>query len=201
MATTRLPGLLRSQGCVLRQMVVGSRHIHQCKTLNDSQLDNNYNNDFDSFKLSPASTSHRIYSYKETQSMGQPSLVFNEQRVREDLSKLTGGNVDLIQDEETGIATVTLCNPTKANAITGRYFIIRGRRGLTKYTIFPEYGHKLCQKWDLLYEKDRNIHLNDQFPLKIAKIFMQKQNFPGMSVPNSTLCFPCMFMEVVIAFN
>ena len=35
------------------------------------------------------------------------------------------------------------------------------------------------------------INLNDKFPLKIAKISLQKHNFPGMRFPNSTFC-PCM---------
>ena len=48
-----------------------------------------------------------------------------------------------------------------------------------------------CQK--LLQEKDRNIQLHDIFPLKIANISPQKQNFPGKRFPNSTF-FPCMIM-------
>ena len=35
-----------------------------------------------------------------------------------------------------------------------------------------------------LEEKNQNIHLNDEFPLKIANISLQKQNFPGMRFPN-----------------
>ena len=41
-----------------------------------------------------------------------------------------------------------------------------------------------------LLENDRNIHLNDKFPLKIAKHFLLKQYFPGIRFPNSTFC-PC----------
>ena len=40
-------------------------------------------------------------------------------------------------------------------------------------------------------EKDQNIPY--KFPLKIANISLQKQNFPGMRLPNSTF-FPCMIM-------
>lgn len=107
---------------MLRQVMVGSRHIHRC-TLSAQQNDNNYNNDFDSFQLSPASTSHRILNYTESFGQSQPSTVFNEQQVRDDLNKLAGGKVELDKDEETGIATVTLCNPQKANAITGSMMV------------------------------------------------------------------------------
>lgn len=90
--------------------------------------------------------------------MGQPSIVFNEQVVRDDLSKLTGGNVDLIQDEETGIATVTLCNPTKANAITGSMMvqladIIQGleqwKNGKAVILSGLEEGNNFCSGMDL----------------------------------------------------
>ena len=38
-----------------------------------------------------------------------------------------------------------------------------------------------------LEEKDQNIHLNYKFsPFKIANTSLQKQNFPGMRLPNST---------------
>ena len=39
---------------------------------------------------------------------------------------------------------------------------------------------------NFLEEIDQNIHLNDEFPLKIAKISLQKLNFLGMRFPNST---------------
>ena len=39
----------------------------------------------------------------------------------------------------------------------------------------------------MLEEKDQNIHLNDEFPLKIASISLQKQNFLGMRFPNSRI--------------
>ena len=42
-----------------------------------------------------------------------------------------------------------------------------------------------------MYENDRNSHLNGKFPLKIAKISLQKQNFLGIKFPHSTFC-PCM---------
>ena len=43
-----------------------------------------------------------------------------------------------------------------------------------------------------LYEKDKNIHLNDKFSLKISKISLQRQYyFPGMRFPNPTF-WPCM---------
>ena len=49
-----------------------------------------------------------------------------------------------------------------------------------------------------LWQKDRNIHLRDKFPLKIAKIFLQKQDFfLGMRLPNSTFC-PCMHVKMMM---
>ena len=42
-------------------------------------------------------------------------------------------------------------------------------------------------------EKNQNIHINDKFPLKIANTSLQKKNFPGMRLPNSTF-FPYMFL-------
>ena len=64
---------------------------------------------------------------------------------------------------------------------------------------FPWNMVKVCIKNVIFFthfqiflpEKDTNIHLNDKFPLKIAKISLQKQNFPGIRFPNSTIC-PCM---------
>ena len=35
-------------------------------------------------------------------------------------------------------------------------------------------------------KKDRNINLNDEFPLKIATLSLQKLNFLGMRFPSST---------------
>ena len=68
---------------------------------------------------------------------------------------------------------------------------------------FPGTWYKLRQKSEFfthfqksLEEKDLNIHLNDKFPLKLANIPLQKQNFPGMRFPNSAF-FPCM----VLIFN
>ena len=53
-------------------------------------------------------------------------------------------------------------------------------------------GQKLHQKCEFvtnfqksLEEKDQNINLNDKFPLKIANLSLQKQNFPGIRFTNS----------------
>ena len=50
----------------------------------------------------------------------------------------------------------------------------------------------LCQKLYFLVkrfdkEKKQNIHLNNTFSLKTAKISLQKQHFPGIRFPNSTV--------------
>ena len=44
---------------------------------------------------------------------------------------------------------------------------------------------------NFLEEKDQNIYRNGKFHFKIANISLQKLNFPGMRLPNSTFC-PCM---------
>lgn len=41
------------------------------------------------------------------------------EKERDLLEKYAGGSVDLIKDESTGIATVTLNNPTTKNSLTG----------------------------------------------------------------------------------
>ena len=60
-----------------------------------------------------------------------------------------------------------------------------------KKCTFP--GNMVTNKFSDFFTRKthQNIHLNDKFPLKIAKISLQKQNFPGMKLPNSKL-FPCM---------
>ena len=51
---------------------------------------------------------------------------------------------------------------------------------------------KICiENVKYLKEKDRKIHLNITFSLKIEKISLQKQDFLGIRFPNSTL-FPCL---------
>lgn len=41
-------------------------------------------------------------------------------KVREQLKGFPGGSVDLIKDNETGIATITMNNPEKKNAFSGK---------------------------------------------------------------------------------
>ena len=48
-----------------------------------------------------------------------------------------------------------------------------------------------------LEEKDQNMHLNDTFPLKIAKISLQKLNFLGVRLPNSTFCMCMVFYSTL----
>lgn len=46
--------------------------------------------------------------------------------IRRHLSKFLGGSVDLIKNEENGLATVLLNNATKKNAISGK--VIKHKR-------------------------------------------------------------------------
>ena len=62
-------------------------------------------------------------------------------------------------------------------------------KGWEKMRNVPGISSKFASK-RFLEEKDKNIHLlNDRFTLKIAKISLQKQNFPGMRFLNSAF-FP-----------
>ena len=69
---------------------------------------------------------------------------------------------------------------------------------LEKCKISLEYDQN-CLFQNVLREKDRNIHLNNTFPLKIARISLQKQNFQGMRFPNSTFC-PCVHLHISNSF-
>ena len=58
------------------------------------------------------------------------------------------------------------------------------KQGWKKCKISLDYGQQFHQKCDSFtnyqnfwYEKDQNIHLTDKFPLKIAKMSLQKQNY------------------------
>ena len=60
---------------------------------------------------------------------------------------------------------------------------------------FPGILSKIASKMYFFYKfseffvrKRPNIHLNDEFPLKIANISLQKLNLLGMRFPNSTCC-------------
>ena len=115
----------RLPACILRTptrmlQVLVSRPIHT--SAQKYTTDNTYQNDFDSFTLSPTSASHRVYWQYNAEDRGNaaPGKFFNEKMVRTDLLQLSGGSVDLQKDEESGIATITLCNPAKANALSGR---------------------------------------------------------------------------------
>ena len=61
--------------------------------------------------------------------------------------------------------------------------------------LYSRVGEKIQNFQIFLEEKDRNIHLNHEFPLKIAKISLQQLNFMGMRIPNSTFC-PCMLYSL-----
>lgn len=43
---------------------------------------------------------------------------------RNDMAKLGGGSVDLVTDEQSGIATLTLNNPERKNSFTGIVFCL-----------------------------------------------------------------------------
>ena len=114
----RLPAyILRSPTRMLQ--VLASRPIHS--SAQKFTVDNTYQNDFDSFTLSPTTASHRVFWRYNEEDRGNaaPGKFFNEKMVRTDLLQLSGGSVDLEKDEESGIATITLCNPAKANALSG----------------------------------------------------------------------------------
>ena len=72
---------------------------------------------------------------------------------------------------------------------------------LEKMQTFPGIWSKIASKMSFFFtnfqifleEKDQNIHLNDIFPLKIAKMSLQNHNFPGMRFPNFTFG-PCMHL-------
>ncbi|XP_041483913.1 ethylmalonyl-CoA decarboxylase-like [Lytechinus variegatus] len=49
--------------------------------------------------------------------------VFNEQRVRVQLAQLGDGSVDLVKDDETGVARIVLNNPSKGNALSGKMMV------------------------------------------------------------------------------
>ncbi|XP_070556464.1 ethylmalonyl-CoA decarboxylase-like [Ptychodera flava] len=65
-------------------------------------------------------TGARIEHSKEIAPSYHPEQnTFNENASRVNLKRLNGGSVDLKKDDGTGIATVTINNPKKGNAITG----------------------------------------------------------------------------------
>ena len=85
--------------------------------------------------------------------------------------------------------------------IFGKLFliIVAGK----KCKISLEYGQKLHQKCEFFTnfqnffeEKDQNIHLNDEFPLKIADISLQNRNVPGMRLTNSAFLFHAWFSKL-----
>ncbi|XP_071486693.1 ethylmalonyl-CoA decarboxylase-like [Diadema antillarum] len=73
--------------------------------------------------LAETTPSHRMDQTMVLTDTSVPHLVFNEKRIRLRLQELEGGSVDLVKDNETGIARVVINNPSKGNAMTGSMMV------------------------------------------------------------------------------
>ncbi|GFO48142.1 ethylmalonyl-coa decarboxylase [Plakobranchus ocellatus] len=56
-------------------------------------------------------------------SLGSASATFNLPTIRQELEKFQGGSVELELDEQSGIAVMTLNNPKRLNALTGKMMV------------------------------------------------------------------------------
>ncbi len=88
------------------------RHIH-------------HQTDSSGIQLSETANSHYMDQRRNTAHANEfvPIEVFNERLERLNLKELNGGNLYLDKDQDSGIATITISNPSRANAITGSMMV------------------------------------------------------------------------------